>query len=118
MNRCTVGFEFRDEIRIHESIGLETVPTEQLVISGRDSHHGEPAILIGDRYLIKIGSISLHGDENSHNTGNGPIGAIDHTTTHLGCAELTSTSSVPDIEPENLKTSVRTSVPPRKALLT
>ena len=53
MNRCTVGFEFRDEIRIHESIGLETVPTEQLVVSWRDSHHGEPAILIGDRYLIK-----------------------------------------------------------------
>ena len=86
MNRCAVGFEFREEIRIHESIGLETVPTEQLVVSWRDSHHGEPAILIGDRYLIKIGSISLHGDKNSQNTGNRPIGAIDHITTDLGCA--------------------------------
>src|SRR5439155_25625268 len=86
MNRCAVGFEFRDEIRIHESIGIETVPTEQLVISGCDSHHGEPAILIGDRYLIKIGSTSLHGNENSQNTGNGPICAIDDTTTDLGCS--------------------------------
>src|SRR5205809_51143 len=108
MNRCAVGFEFRDEIRIHESIGLETVPTEQLVLSWRDSHHGEPAILIGDRCLIKIGSISLHGDENSLNTGNGPIGAIDYTTTYWAAPELTTTSSVPDIVPENLKTSVRT----------
>src|SRR6266446_881139 len=53
MYRCPIGFKFRDEVRIHVSKGLEAVPTEQLVIPWGDSHHREPAVLIGFRYSVR-----------------------------------------------------------------
>src|SRR5207244_2075875 len=86
MYRCPIGFKFRDEVRIHVSKGLEAVPTEQLVIPWGDSHHREPAVLIGFRYPEKVGPISLHRHENGQNVANGPTSAIDHTAIDLACA--------------------------------
>ena len=86
MYRCAIGFKFRDEVGIHVSKGLEAVPIEQFVIPWGDSHHREPAVVIGFRYPVKVGPISLHRHENGQNVGNGPISAIDHTAIDLGCA--------------------------------